>query len=97
MVCSHCHLRSAMCTHEPLAQSLFLLPSIVSGLAFVATNDFLIIQTDADIVCERAKNHYDPGLDMDETETLASGAGSSTVQRYKDLYRPTHEGMRYKM
>ncbi|KAB5595487.1 Argonaute-like protein [Ceratobasidium theobromae] len=51
----------------------------------------------ADIVCERAKNHYDPSFDLDETETTASGAGSSTVQRYKDQFKQTHEGMRYKM
>lgn len=55
----------------------------------------------ADIVCERAKNHFDPSVgynSIDETETVASGAGSSTaVDRYRQLWRPAHEGMRYKM
>ncbi|CAE6429216.1 unnamed protein product [Rhizoctonia solani] len=54
----------------------------------------------ADIVCERAKNHYDPSIgynSLDDTETVASGATGSNVQRYRDLFKPAHEGQRYKM
>ncbi|CAE6485724.1 unnamed protein product [Rhizoctonia solani] len=54
----------------------------------------------ADIVCERAKNHYDPSIgynSIDDTETVASGATGSNVQRYRDLFKPAHEGQRYKM
>ncbi|KAB5587889.1 Argonaute-like protein [Ceratobasidium theobromae] len=51
----------------------------------------------ADIVSGRARNHYDPSYDPDETESIASGAGTSTVQPYKDQFRQTHDRMRYKM
>ncbi|CUA70377.1 Protein argonaute-1 [Rhizoctonia solani] len=54
----------------------------------------------ADIVCERAKNHYDPAIgynSIDDTETVASGATGSGVQRYRELFKPAHEGQRYKM
>lgn len=50
----------------------------------------------ADIVCERAKNHYNPSVgyhSVDETETTTSGG----EQRYEDLYEHTHASMRYKM
>ncbi|KAB5590426.1 Argonaute-like protein [Ceratobasidium theobromae] len=51
----------------------------------------------ANIVGDRAKNHYDPSFDLYETESTMSGAGTSTVQRYKDQFRQTHDRMRYKM
>ncbi|QRV72427.1 argonaute-like protein [Ceratobasidium sp. AG-Ba] len=54
----------------------------------------------ADIVCERAKNHYDPSVDfssIDDGATTASGAGSSTMQRFRDQFQPIHPSMRYKM
>jgi len=53
----------------------------------------------ADIVCERAKNHYDPSIDLsaDDAATTASGGGSSTVQRFRDQFQPIHASMRYKM
>ncbi|KAG9100456.1 hypothetical protein FRC06_004126 [Ceratobasidium sp. 370] len=53
----------------------------------------------ADIVCERAKNHYDPSIDLsaDDAATTASGAASSTVQRFRDQFQPIHASMRYKM
>jgi len=54
----------------------------------------------ADIVCERAKNHFDPSVNyasMDDAATTTSGGGSSAVTKFKDLYKPTHESMRYKM
>ncbi|KAJ1305975.1 hypothetical protein OPQ81_010690 [Rhizoctonia solani] len=56
----------------------------------------------ADIVCARAKNHYDPSVgyqSIDDTETVASGATApqTGVQRLKDLFKPTHQNQRYRM
>jgi len=54
----------------------------------------------ADIVCERAKNHYDPSVEFssfDDGGTTTSGGGGSTVQRFKDQFQPIHASMRYKM
>ncbi|KAG8696743.1 hypothetical protein FRC11_000519, partial [Ceratobasidium sp. 423] len=54
----------------------------------------------ADIVCARAKNHYDPSIgyhSIDDTETVASGETGSAVQRYKDLFEQIHQEQRYKM
>ncbi|KAB5595488.1 Argonaute-like protein [Ceratobasidium theobromae] len=51
----------------------------------------------ADMVCARAKNHYDPSFDLDGTETTASEARSSTMQLYQDQFQQAHENMRYKM
>ncbi|KAG8747594.1 hypothetical protein FRC11_012271, partial [Ceratobasidium sp. 423] len=55
----------------------------------------------AHMVSERAKNHYDPSLgcnDIDE-EDDANGedAAMPTIQRYRDLFKPPHETMRYRM
>ncbi|KAG8686518.1 hypothetical protein FRC08_012472, partial [Ceratobasidium sp. 394] len=53
----------------------------------------------ADIVCERAKNHYDPSVDLsaDDAATTTSGGASSAVQRFRDQFQPIHASMRYKM
>ncbi|CUA66950.1 Protein argonaute-2 [Rhizoctonia solani] len=54
----------------------------------------------ADLVCERAKNHYDPSFgyaSADDTETVASGATNAAVQRFKDNFKKTHDAQRYKM
>ncbi|KAH7334657.1 argonaute-like protein [Rhizoctonia solani] len=54
----------------------------------------------ADLVCARAKNHYDPAFGFasaDDTETVASGETGSNVQRFTDNFKKTHDGQRYKM
>ncbi|CAE6417203.1 unnamed protein product [Rhizoctonia solani] len=54
----------------------------------------------ADLVCARAKNHYDPAFGFasgDDTETVASGETGSSVQRYRDNFKKAHDGQRYKM
>ncbi|CAE6454888.1 unnamed protein product [Rhizoctonia solani] len=55
----------------------------------------------AHIASGRAKNHYDPSIgynDIDE-EDDANGEDAVVpgVQRYRDLFKPTHEAMRYTM
>jgi eukaryotic translation initiation factor 2C len=55
---------------------------------------------DADIVCARAKNHYDPSFgygSVDDTESAASGESGAAPQRYQDNFKQTHNGQRYKM
>ena len=50
-------------------------------------------------MCERAKNHFDPSVNYalkDDAASTSEGGGSAVV-KFKDLYKPTHETMRYKM
>jgi len=51
----------------------------------------------ADIVCSRAKNHYDPNgtLDFSETatQTQSQGQADTTLQAYQSGYRPLHPNM----
>ncbi|KDR82147.1 hypothetical protein GALMADRAFT_222027 [Galerina marginata CBS 339.88] len=55
----------------------------------------------ADIVCARAKNHFDPqgNLDLTDTSTQASasGAGPGGLEAYKLGYKPLHQNQRTKM
>src|SRR4051812_15151848 len=47
--------------------------------------------SDADIVCSRAKNHYDPdgSLNLSETGTQVS-AGTTALEAYRREYKPLH-------
>ncbi|KAH9965908.1 argonaute-like protein [Russula dissimulans] len=51
----------------------------------------------ADIVCSRAKHHYDPQQDVDlsmsETATNTTEA-ATTLERLRQAFRPTHERMK---
>jgi len=52
---------------------------------------------DADIVCSRAKHHYDPqqGLDLSMSETLTNTTEAvTTLERFRQGFRPAHERMR---
>jgi eukaryotic translation initiation factor 2C len=53
---------------------------------------------DADIVCSRAKNHYDPnaaGIEFSETATsLGSGAADASLENYKKNFKPLHINQR---
>ncbi|CAE6365294.1 unnamed protein product [Rhizoctonia solani] len=54
----------------------------------------------ADIVCARAKNHYDPSFgyaSINDTGTEASGETGAAVQRFQDNFKQAHNGQRYKM
>ncbi|THH32884.1 hypothetical protein EUX98_g1281 [Antrodiella citrinella] len=46
----------------------------------------------ADIVCSRAKNHYDPEtqLDFTETETAAGTDAENQLERFKSQFKPLH-------
>jgi len=50
---------------------------------------FTLNLTDADIVCARAKNHFDPtgNLSMSDTATQLSGSAAGDLQSYKDAYK----------
>lgn len=58
---------------------------------------FLIsARIDADIVCSRAKNHYDPQgtLDFSDSATqLDSGQGTTALEAYKRGFKPLHQNM----
>ncbi|KAF8593241.1 Piwi-domain-containing protein [Ceratobasidium sp. AG-I] len=54
----------------------------------------------ADIVSRRSKIHFDPSVNYasidDEVATTSAGDPSANT-KFKDLYKPTHESMRFKM
>jgi len=49
----------------------------------------------ADIVCSRAKIHYDPAgsLDFSETASHTGSQADATLQAFKSGYKPLHENM----
>lgn len=49
--------------------------------------------TDADIVCSRAKHHYDPedGLDLSgESDTATSTDKTAILERFRAAFKPLH-------
>jgi hypothetical protein len=88
----------ATSTLVPPARSPSLLLSTVSIPASLLYTPLTIPPTDADIVCARAKHHFDPeasgdvDLNFSESGDQQSRAGSDTsgLQRYKDLFKPLH-------
>jgi len=46
----------------------------------------------ADIVCSRAKNHYDPDIQLDftETETAAGSDAEAQLERFRSQFKPLH-------
>lgn len=52
----------------------------------------------ADIVSKRGKNHFDPSLTFTSVvDESINGGYSSPIEKFKELYQPAHESMRYKM
>jgi eukaryotic translation initiation factor 2C len=49
--------------------------------------------TDADIVCSRAKNHYDPqgNLALSESATHDTAQAASDLELFKKAYKPLHK------
>lgn len=56
------------------------------------------VPTDADIVCSRAKNHYNPmeRLNFDESSGLSPEGGSAvaSLDKFKEKFKPLHPNMR---
>ena len=57
---------------------------------------------DADIVCERAWNHYDPALNLNNTSdaftaTEASAEPEDKLKQYKDHFQRLNEKMHLNM
>ncbi|KAI0005035.1 argonaute-like protein [Russula compacta] len=51
----------------------------------------------ADIVCSRAKHHYDPqqGMDLSASETATNTTEAvTTLERFRQAFKPTHERMK---
>jgi eukaryotic translation initiation factor 2C len=55
--------------------------------------DFLISISDADIVCSRAKNHYDPqaNFGLSESATHDTAQVATTLEHFKNAYKPLHK------
>lgn len=61
---------------------------------------------DANIVSGRARHHFDPSVNyasIDDGERIDEGGsspienGPSIIEKFRALYRPTHESMQNKM
>lgn len=53
----------------------------------------IAIITDADIVCSRAKHHYDPegGLDLTgESDTATNTDQTAILERFRAAFKPLH-------
>ncbi|KAH7318887.1 argonaute-like protein [Rhizoctonia solani] len=51
----------------------------------------------ADRVTACMNSHYDPSIDYHDVEKEEDIQGDKGIQRYHDLFKPVHEGMRYAM
>jgi eukaryotic translation initiation factor 2C len=53
----------------------------------------MVTTPDADIVCSRAKNHYDPqgGLALSESATRDTAEAASDLENFKRAYKPLHK------
>ncbi|KAK7689674.1 hypothetical protein QCA50_007469 [Cerrena zonata] len=51
----------------------------------------------ADIVCSRAKNHYQPGTNLDLSDTGTVDNATERLQQYKDNFKPLHQKMQQLM
>ena len=65
--------------------------SIILSSTFDLTNAVI---PDADIVCSRAKNHYDPqgSFDFSDSATQADDA-TTTLENFKRGFKPLHQKM----
>ena len=55
---------------------------------------------DADIVCDRAKNHFDPtqgDLNLEASDTATDVDVGERVQRFTEAFKPLHANMTTKM
>jgi hypothetical protein len=99
MPCSPSRSLYVMYMRVPPALSLSQRQYIVRKLldATAVSSHFL---SDADIVCSRAKNHYDPqlGLNLSETATnLDSAQAETSLVNYKRNFRPLHQDQKKRM
>jgi len=89
-----------MSTHVLPVLFRFLLQCIVSN-SHPRFSFFDLTSADADIVCARAKNHYDPGgsLDLSEsaTQTVDSDRADVTLEAFKTGFKQVHQYHRMRM
>ena len=76
--------------------ALALFPSLLLfsvGVYLVAAHAIEYLHlTDADIVCARAKNHYEPGQNLDtDSETVTDA--SAQLKLYQDNFMRLHANM----
>ena len=98
-VYNHSRTHFVMFMREPPAPSPYLHLFIVMLVHFL--HIFLLIgfHPDADIVCSRAKHHYDPqGPDPAASEAATNKAeGVATLERFRQAFKPTHDRMKQLM
>ena len=80
-------------------QYRYLPPFIVSNFSKHECADSEILTsyllTDADIVCSRAKNHYDPeeNIDLSESATQLDNPATTSLENFRNLFKKTHDNM----
>lgn len=102
---SHSRSPSVMSTRAPRVPCRSLRPSTVSAQILLHIAPPLItacqIFLDADIVCSRAKNHYDPAgnsFDMSETATqMDQCQADNSLATYKSGFKPLHKNQSFLM
>lgn len=98
---NHCRSRCVTYMHGAHVRFRFRPQSTVGGITsglLPSTHPRLL--ADADIVCSRAKIHYDPNsnLDLSETGTFAgSTQAGNQLQAFQQGFRPLHNNMRFVM
>lgn len=75
---------------------LYVLLFLSLTYELVVTSSILLC-ADADIVCSRAKNHYDPtgAFGLSDTDTqLESGQANDALERFKRNFQPLHNAQK---
>jgi len=99
MVYNHSRMRFVTFMREPLARSRYrhlFIVMLVHCIVFIYYH-LMALAPDADIVCSRAKHHYDPqqGLDFSASETATNTADA--VAEFRQAFIPTHNRMKQLM
>lgn len=95
-VCSSSHLRSVMCMQDlrvPFPFRLLFTVCFILLYILAICMPLTRFTIDADIVCSRAKNHYEPGGKLDIEFETPTGSGEDrgpTIAQYKSGYKPLH-------
>jgi len=101
MVFSSCHLLFVMFMLGPLAlfpsQRLYIV-RVIQILTNRPHSQTYFPFLDADIVCSRAKNHYDPEQNIYLSDTASQLDNPvTTLENFKNLFKRTHVNMADKM
>lgn len=92
IICSLSHSRYVTYTHPRPVRYPFRRQSIVCPFMY-SYESSLNFATDADKVCSRARNHFDPSgnVHLEDTATINSEDQSRTLESFKANYRGLHK------